>query len=127
MSTFFVLIQYLLPPVVTLRVLNSQPLISALFLQQFLLQQYPFHGMHAVIVPSGITVGRDETYGRLDKMIGGYLILVHFYPASIPHVDFDGCITMQFSGLDPWTLAVPYHIHALVSCILLIQYHSFIR
>ena len=126
MSTLFVPVRYLLLPIVTLSVLNSQSLISALFLQQFLFQQYPFHGMHAVIVPSGIAVRRDETYGRLDKMMGGYLIPVHFCPASIPHVVFNGCITVQLSCLDQGTLAVPYPMHALVLCILLVQYHPFL-
>ena len=109
MSTLFVPVQYLLLPIVTLSMLNSQFLISTLFLQQ-----YPFHGMYAVIVPSCIAMRRDETYGRLDKMMSGYLIPVHFCPASIPHVDFDGCITVQFSYLDPGALAVPYPMHALV-------------
>ena len=126
MSTLFVPVGHLLLPIVTLRVLNSQSLISALFSQQFLLQQYPFHGMHAVIFPSGIAVRRDDTYGRLDKMMGGYFILFHICPASIPFVDFNGCITMQFSCLDPGTFAVPYPMHALVSCILLVQYCPFL-
>ena len=65
-STLFVPVWYLLP-VVTLNMLNSQSLISTLFLQQFLLQQYLFHGMHAVIVPLVIAMRRDETNGRLDK------------------------------------------------------------
>ena len=62
-----------------------------------------------------------------DKMMCGYLIPVHFCPASIPHVDYDGCITMHFSCLDPGTLAVPYPMHAFVLCILLAQYHPFLK
>ena len=126
-STFFIPVGYVLFPTVTLSMLNSQSLISTPFLEHFLLQKYPFHGMHTVVVSSGIAMGRDQTYGRLDKMMGDNLLPVHLCSATIPHVDFDGCISIQFSGIDPWTFAVPYPVHALVLCILLVQYHPFFR
>ena len=66
-------------------------------------------------------MGRDETYWRLDKMMGGYLVPVHFCPASIPQVHFNVCVAMQFSCLDPGALAVPYPMYALVLCILLVD------
>ena len=124
-STLLIFVGYVLFPTVTLSMLNSQSLISSPFSLHFLLQKYPFHGMHTVVVSSGIAVGRDQTYGRLDKLVDDNLLSVHFCPATIPHVDFDGCISIQFSGLDPWTFAVPYPVHALVPRIFLVQYLPF--
>ena len=51
---------------------------------------------------------RDETYGRLDKMMDSYLISVHFCPAFIPHVDLIGASLCNFLALTQGHLQ--YHI-----------------
>ena len=45
--------------------------------------------MHAVIIPPSISVRRDDTYGRLDKLVGGYVLPFSFHQGTLTHTNFD--------------------------------------